>query len=394
MKFKNVYIVDGVRSPIGSFCGSLGSQSAVELGLPLVSALLKRNQLATTGINEVIMGNVLTANNGQAPARQVALKGGLDQGVSAYTINKVCSSGLFSNILGARSIELGVSQVVIAGGIESMSQAPFYLTNYRQGVKLGDQKLVDSVIKDGLWDVYNDFHMGCAGELCAKKYNFSREMQDEFAIESYDRALASMQNKEFENEIVPIEIRLGKKQILVSEDEEPSKLVREKVSQLRPAFDKDGTITAVNASSLNDGSAMLLLASEEAVKKYNLKPRAKIISEGMHSQAPEWFTTAPVTAVNNCIANSGLKKSDFDFFEINEAFSAVALACMKELGLSKDVVNVRGGAVALGHPIGASGARILVTLLNILESKKAKRGIVGICNGGGEATAIAIELIS
>lgn len=386
--------MDGVRSPIGSFCGSLGSKAAVDLGIPLVRELLRRNNLPNTSINEVIIGNVLTANNGQAPARQVALKAGVDQGVSAYTINKVCSSGLFANILGARSIELGISQLILAGGVESMSQAPFYLTNHREGVKLGHQQLIDSVIKDGLWDVYNDFHMGCAGELCAKKYNFTREMQDEFAIESYERALKSIQNKEFENEIVPIEVNLGKKQLIISEDEEPGKLIKEKVSQVRPAFEKEGTITAVNASSLNDGSAILLLASEEAVKKYNLKPRARVLAEGTHSQAPEWFTTAPVTAINNCIRNSGLQKKDFDFYEINEAFAAVVLACMKDLALPKDIVNVRGGAVALGHPIGASGARILVTLLNILESKNAKRGVVGICNGGGEATALAIELIN
>lgn len=393
MKYNKVYIVDAIRTPIGSFCGALATKTSVELGSALVKALISRNNNIVDNVKELIVGCVLSSNLGQAPARQVGIFGGLSNTVSALTINKVCSSGLFANLLGARSIELGISDLVIAGGIESMSNAPHYINQMRMGAKLGDQKIIDSIIKDGLWDVYNNFHMGCAGEMCAKKYNFSREDQDKFAISSYEKSQNAISKGLFKNEILPIEIAVGKSTQLVENDEEPGKLVRDKVSSLKPAFEKDGTITAVNASSLNDGAAMLLLASEEALKKYNLKPRARIIAEATHSHEPEWFTTAPVQAIKKCISNANLTNDKIDFYEINEAFSSVALACQKELSIPESKLNVRGGAVSLGHPIGASGARILVSLLNILESEKAKTGIAGICNGGGEATSLAIELV-
>ena len=393
MRYKNIYLVDAVRTPIGSFCGALAKSTAVELAAPLVKALLERKSLSEDSIDEVIVGSVLTANQGQAPGRQVAVKSGLPDKVSAVTVNKVCSSGLFACMMASRNIMLGISDVVIAGGMESMSQAPFYLPQLRAGAKLGHQTLIDSIIKDGLWDVYNDYHMGCAGELCARTYNFSREAQDDFAIQSYEKALNSIRSGKFKSEIIPIEISSGKSNLIVDQDEEPFKFDKDKAIKLKPSFDSNGTITAANASSLNDGASLLLIVSEGALKKYNLTPRARILSEGCHSQAPEWFTTAPVIAMSKAMESAGLKKDDFKYFEINEAFSAVTMACIKDLSLDAKLVNVRGGAVALGHPIGASGARILCTLLNSLESDGGGRGLVGICNGGGEATALAIETL-
>lgn len=393
MKYNEIYIVDGLRTSIGSFCGQFGKESAVALAVPLVKALLERQKLAGPEIDEVIMGSVLTANQGQAPARQVVIKSGLPISVSALTINKVCSSGLMAILLSARNLYLGISNVAIAGGMESMSQVPHYLPNMRFGAKLGNQEVIDGIIKDGLWDVYNDYHMGCAGELCAKTYNFSREIQDQYALESYERAINAIELGQFKNEILPINIQNGKNTLLVEKDEEPFKLDKDKIGKLKPAFDANGTITPANASSLNDGVAVLMLASEASLKKYGLKPRAKILSEGFHSREPEWFTLAPVDAIKNAIKNSGFKQANFDLFEINEAFSSVALACTKELELDPKTVNIRGGAVALGHPIGASGARIVLSLMNALEQEGKKRGVAGICNGGGEATSIAIELV-
>lgn len=394
MKLENVYIVDALRTPIGSFGGVFQNVSAVQLATSLAKELISRTKLDPHLVNEIILGMVLSGNQGQAPARQVGIFSGLSKSVSALTINKVCSSGLYSGVLASMALELGASELILSGGMENMSQAPYYLENYRQGVKLGEQKLVDSIIKDGLWDVYNNFHMGCAGELCAKTYGYSREAQDEYAIMSYERSLESISKGLFKNEILAQSVSQGKNTTIIDKDEEPQKFNKEKVSQLKPAFQKDGTITAVNASSLNDGAAMLLFASRDAISKYGLKPRAKVLSTAVHSQEPEWFTTAPVKAVQNAIAHAELKKSEIDYYEINEAFSSVAMACGKDLEIDKSKLNIRGGAVSLGHPIGASGARILVTLLNILEAQGGKTGVVGICNGGGEATAMVIEVIS
>lgn len=391
MVYKKVYIVDALRTPLGSFMGSLSSLSASELGVPLVKALIERNKLEPSLISELILGSVLTANQGQAPARQVVIKSGLPVSVSALTVNKVCSSGLMATILGARNIELGVSSVVLAGGAESMSNVPFYVPQMRSGNRLGNTSLIDGIIKDGLWDVYNDYHMGNAGELCAETYKFSREDQDAYAIRSYSRALEAQASGQFKKEILPVKVLSGKVEVEISEDEEPGKFKLDKVSSLKPAFKKDGTITAVNASSINDGASMLLLCSEEVLKKYNLKPRARIISEGLFSQAPEWFTTAPVGAIKNALSGGGLKIQDIDYFEINEAFSSVSMACERDLNIDANKLNIRGGAVSLGHPIGASGARILTSLINVLEDKGGRFGICGICNGGGEASSLLIE---
>ncbi len=391
MVYKKVYIVDALRTPLGSFMGSLSSLSAVDLAVPLVQEILKRSTLDSGAVDELILGAVLTANQGQAPARQVSIKSGLPEKVSALTINKVCSSGLMANVIGARNIELGVSSIVLAGGSESMSNVPYYLPQMRSGARLGDVSAVDGIVKDGLWDVYNDYHMGNAGELCAETYKLSREDQDKFAIQSYERAIEATDKGLLSREILPLKVRAGKVEVDVVVDEEPSKFKPEKISSLRPAFKKDGTITAVNASSINDGASMLLLCSEEALKKYNLTPRARIISEGLFSQAPEWFTTAPIGAMKNALNAAGLKQAEISYFEVNEAFSCVAMACQQELKIDKDKLNVRGGAVSLGHPIGASGARILTTLLHILEDNQSRYGMCGICNGGGEASALIIE---
>jgi len=394
MKYKNVFIVDAVRTPIGSFMGALSGLSAAELAIPLIKEIVSRNKLDPATIKELILGTVLTANQGQAPARQAIIKSGLPNSISALTVNKVCSSGLMANILGARNIELGISDLVLAGGTESMSNVPYYLPQMRMGSRLGDSTAVDGIIKDGLWDVYNNYHMGNAGELCAETYKLSREDQDSYALRSYERAREAQNQDLFKREIVTLKVLSGKTEVEVKEDEEPSKLKPEKVSSLKPVFKKDGTITAVNASSISDGASLFLLCSEEALKKYNLTPRARIISEGFCSQAPEWFTTAPVGAINSVLKNASLTQENIDYIEINEAFSAVSLACQKDLKIDDTKLNVRGGAVSLGHPIGASGARILCTLLHTLEDTKSKYGISAICNGGGEASAVLIENLS
>ncbi len=395
------FIIKALRSPIGSLMGELASLSAVDLSVPVVKELL--SGFGNNGSNEVekniehlIMGNVLGANLGQAPARQVVIKSGLDKKVSALTINKVCSSGLMAVILANQMITSGRAGLIIAGGAESMSNVPYYLPKFRSGNQLGHSQVIDGIIKDGLWDVYNDYHMGMAGELCASKYSFSREDQDAYALESYRRANSAIENGKFANEIVGMLVRSGKSDKLISKDEEPGRLISEKVKTLKPVFSKDGTITAANASSINDGASYLLLASAEKVKEFKLEPIGKIVSTGMHSQEPEWFTTAPVQAIRNCLSAVNQKIENIDLFEINEAFSSVTLACIKELGIEYEKVNIKGGAVSLGHPIGASGARILTTLVHSLrashkEAGKNKLGVVGICNGGGEATSVLVE---
>jgi acetyl-CoA C-acetyltransferase len=335
---------------------------------------------------------VLSAGIGQAPARQAAIFAGVPHAVPATTVSKVCGSGLQAVVFGAKTLALGDAEIVVAGGMESMSNVPYYLREARSGYRMGDGKLIDGMIFDGLWDPYNDFHMGQAGELCAKKYELTRELQDEFAKKSYALAVAAQASGAFAKEIAPVSIAQKKGEpLLVSEDEEPGKGDPSKFSKLRPAFASDGTITAANASSINDGAAALVLASEGAVKRHGLKPLARIVGYGGAAQAPEWFTTAPALAVELTLKKLGLTAKDIDLWEINEAFSCVTMACTRLCGIDPDKVNVRGGAVALGHPIGASGARILVTLLGAMHDRGAQRGLATLCIGGGEAVAVVVE---
>ena len=375
--------------------GGLSSVPTSRLGAQVISALLaevqKNFDVSVEEIEECFMGQVLTAGVGQAPARQAALYGGLAQAVQCTTVNKVCGSGLKAVMLAQDSLSLGRSDVVIAGGQENMSLAPYLLPKVRGGLRLGHGQIEDSVVKDGLWDPYHDFQMGEAGELCAKEYNFSREEQDQFAVESYKKAIRAQKENWFQKEIVPVEVKTKKTSVYVKSDEEPSKALFDKIPKLRPAFQKEGTITPANASKINDGAAVCVLASEKYIKDKKQKPLARLVSQGVFAQAPEWFTTAPVQAIKNCLQNAGMKMEDIDLFEINEAFSVVALAVCKELSISKEKLNVHGGAVALGHPIGASGARILTTLVHALHQHNKKYGVAGICLGGGEAVAVLVE---
>lgn len=389
----NVFLCAAKRTPIGSFQGALASVGAIELATSVLRTILADTKLSPETIDEVIFGCVLSAGLGQAPARQVALGAGLAQKTQAMTINKVCSSGLKAVMLAAQSVRLGETEVAIAGGMESMSQAPYLLPALRGGARLGEAKAVDSIIKDGLWDIYNDFHMGNAAELCAREYAISREAQDAYAMESYTRAQRATAEGHFREEIVPVTVREGKEERLVAFDEEPSKAKLEKIPQLKPAFDKAGTVTAANASSINDGAAAMIVCSERFAAAHGLTPLGRLIEQGSHAQAPEWFTTAPIGAVETLLKRAKLSASDIDLFEINEAFSAVAIACSQGLKLDPSKVNVSGGAVALGHPIGASGARILTTLLHGLRRTGGRRGVAAICNGGGEATAVLVERV-
>ena len=389
-----VYIVGAARTPIGSYLGALSSLPAPRLGAIAIRAAVERAGVASDDVGEVFMGNVLSAGIGQAPARQAAIYGGIPQSVPATTVSKVCGSGLQAVVFGVKTVRLGDANVVVTGGMESMSNVPYYLREARSGYRMGDGKLVDGMIFDGLWDPYNDFHMGAAGELCAKEYGLSREAQDAFATESYRRALAAQQSGAFSAEItaVPVPQRKGDP-LLVSEDEEPGRGDPSKFGKLKPAFTKDGTITAASASSINDGAAALVLASEQAVQDRGLTPLARIVGYGSAAQAPEWFTTAPAAAIAVTLEKLGLKASDIDLWEINEAFSCVPMAVSKLAGVDPERVNVHGGAVALGHPIGASGARILTTLLYAMRDRKAQRGLATLCIGGGEAVAVVIEAV-
>ncbi len=389
-----VYIVGAARTPIGSYLGALSSLPAPRLGAVAIRAAVERAGIVADDVGEVFMGNVLSAGIGQAPARQAAIYGGIPQSVPATTVSKVCGSGLQAVVFGVKTVRLGDASVVVAGGMESMSNVPYYLREARTGYRMGDGKLVDGMIFDGLWDPYNDFHMGNAGEMCAKEYGLSREAQDAFAAESYRRALAAQQNGAFAAEIagVPVPQRKGDA-LLVTEDEEPGRGDPSKFGKLKPAFTKDGTITAANASSINDGAAALVLASEHAVRERGLTPLARIVGYGVAAQAPEWFTTAPAAAIAVTLEKLGLKATDIDLWEINEAFSCVPMAVSKLAGVDPERVNVNGGAVALGHPIGASGARILTTLAYALQAKKARRGLATLCIGGGEAVAVVIEAV-
>ncbi|WP_379092038.1 acetyl-CoA C-acyltransferase [Pedobacter sp. UC225_65] len=388
---RDVVIVAAVRTPVGSFGGSLSGFSATQLGGFAIKAAVAKAGLAPEHIQEVYMGNVLSANLGQAPATQAAKFAGLPD-LPATTVNKVCASGTKAIMLAAQSIALGQNEIVVAGGMESMSNVPYYLDKARNGYRLGHGQITDGLIKDGLWDVYNDYHMGSAAELCAETCNISREAQDNFAIESYKRAQAAQAAGKFSEEIVAVEIKDRKGEItLFSNDEEPAAVKFDKIPGLRPVFKKDGTVTAANASTLNDGAAALVLMSADKAKELGIKPLAKVLAYADAQQAPEWFTTAPSKAIPLALDRAGLTTADVDFFEINEAFAVVSLANNQELNLKESQVNVNGGAVAIGHPLGASGARIVVTLLSVLAQNNAKIGVAGICNGGGGASAIVIE---
>ncbi|MGA9362827.1 MAG: thiolase family protein [Bacteroidota bacterium] len=389
---REVVIASGCRTPIGSFGGALSSMSATRLGAVVVEEAVNRAGLRNGDIDEVIMGCVLTAGLGQAPARQAALFAGLPETVECMTVNKVCGSGLKAVMLAAQSIMLGDADVIVAGGMESMSNAPYLLDKARGGYRMGHGQLIDSMIKDGLWDVYNDFHMGIAGELCAKECGVPREAQDDFSIMSYQRAIEAQKKGLFKDEIVPVKIAgRGGETMTVSEDEEPGKVKFEKIRTLKPAFQKDGTITAANASKINDGAAAVVVMAQEKAKSLGIGPLARIVGFASTAKKPEWFTTAPADVIPKVLKKVGLSLGDIDLFEINEAFAVVNLAVSKILGLDPAKVNVNGGAVALGHPIGASGARILVTLLNAMKQRNARRGLAGICIGGGEASAMVVE---
>lgn len=389
---KEVYIISAVRTPMGSFGGSLKSLSATQLGAAAIKGALSKAGIDAAQVQDVLMGSVIQANLGQAPARQAAKFAGLPNEVNCTTVNKVCASGMKALAQAAQSIRLGDAEIVIAGGMESMSNVPFYVDSIRWGNKYGNTSLIDGLAKDGLTDVYDGKAMGNAAELCAKECGISREEQDSFAIESYKRSQAAWEEGKFNNEIIPVEIPQRKGDpILVTKDEEPFNVKFDKIPTLNPAFTKDGTVTAANASTMNDGAAALVLMSKEKANELGLKPIAKIVSYADAEQAPEWFTTSPALAVPKAVAKAGLKMEDISYWELNEAFAVVGIENSKRMNLDPAKVNVHGGAVSLGHPLGCSGARIIVTLINVLKANNAKFGAAGICNGGGGASAMVIE---
>jgi acetyl-CoA C-acetyltransferase len=393
--FEDVVIVSAVRTPIGKFQGSLSDLSAPELGAIAVREAVKRAGIDPNSVDECLMGNVVSAGLGQNPARQAALKGGLSDKVSAMTINKVCGSGLKTVALGQQAIQTGNSTIVVAGGMESMTNAPYLLPNARKGFRLGDQKVVDSMVHDGLWDVYNDYHMGNTGENVATKYNISREEQDEYALNSHRKAINAMNECRFKDQIVPVELPSKKKgapPVLFTRDESPREDASlEALRGLKPAFKKDGTVTAGNAPGVNDGAAAVVLMSASKAKELGLKPMARIVAQATSGLAPEWVMMTPVETVRELWKKTGWKNEDVDLYEINEAFSVAAIAVTRELGLDLNKVNVNGGAVALGHPIGASGARILTTLLYEMIRRDVHKGIAALCLGGGNAVGLAVE---
>ena len=389
---KEVVIVSAVRTPMGSFGGIFSSIPATKLGSYAIKGAIEKCGIDKEIIDEVFMGNVLQANLGQAPARQAAIEAGLSEKIPCTTINKVCSSGMKSIMIGTQSILSGDNEVVVVGGMENMSLVPHYLSNSRNGQKLGDFKVLDGLVHDGLTDVYNNKHMGLCAETCAKDMSFSREEQDKFAIESYTRSANAWKEKKFNDEIISVEVPQRKgDNLIINEDEEYKKVIIDKIPNLRPVFSKEGTITAANASTINDGASALILMSLEKANELNIKPLAKIISYADAAHEPEWFTTAPANAVEHALKKGEIDKSEVDFFELNEAFSVVGLANMKLLNISSDIVNVNGGAVSLGHPLGSSGSRIVVTLISVLKQNNASIGVAGICNGGGGASAIVIK---
>lgn len=389
-----VVIIEAKRTPIGAFLGSLSSFTAPELGAVVIRALISKTGVAPDIVDEIILGNVCQAGVGQAPARQAAIGAGIDKKARCSTINKVCGSGLKAVSLASDAIALGNAQVIIAGGMESMSNVPYYLTKARTGYKMGDGKLIDGMVFDGLWDPYNKSHMGNCGDFCAGELKITREEQDEYAVLSYKRALSAEVSGAFKDEIIPVEIKDKKGNLtIVDKDEEPPRGKLDKFASLAPAFGKNGTVTVANASSIDDGAAALLLMSKEKAEEMNLKPMAKIISYAEFAQDPMWFTTSPTKAIELALLKVNLKTEDIDLFEINEAFALVAIAAMKELNIPLEKLNVNGGACALGHPIGASGARILVTLLHAMRRRNAKYGAASLCIGGGEANAMIVEMI-
>jgi acetyl-CoA C-acetyltransferase len=391
---KEVVIVSAARTPIGSFLGSLSTVPAPRLGATAIKAALEKGKVDPKLVDQVIMGNVLTAGEGQAPARQALIYAGIPQSTGATTINKVCGSGMQAVSLARNAIIAGESECVVAGGMENMSLAPYLVNDARTGLRMGEKKLVDSMVSDGLWDPYGQVHMGNCAELCAKEYKFSREEQDRFAKQSFERAQAAIKSGAFKAEIAPVPIPQRKGDpLLIDTDEGPAKADFSKMSGLKPVFDKDGTITAANASTINDGAAALVVTSREFADKHGLKPLARIVSTAIHAQAPEWFTTAPVEAMKKALNKAGLKPGDIDLWEVNEAFAVVALAAAKGLEINEAKLNVNGGGISLGHPIGASGARILTTLLYGLQARNAKRGLASLCIGGGEGIAMIVERI-
>lgn len=389
---KEVYIISAVRTPIGSFGGSLKDFTATQLGAIAIKGALEKAGLKPEMVNDVLMGVVLQANLGQAPARQAAKFAGLPDEVNCTTVNKVCASGMKAIAQAAQSILLGDAGIVVAGGMESMSNVPFYIDNMRWGNKYGNSQLIDGLAKDGLTDVYDGKAMGNAAELCASTCNVSREEQDAFAIESYKRSQAAIEAGKFENEVIPVEIPQRKGDpVIFAKDEEPFNVKFDKIASLKGAFQKDGTVTAANASTMNDGAAALVLMSKEKADESGLKPIARIVSYADAEQAPEWFTTTPALAVPKAVAKAGLKMQDISYWELNEAFSVVGIENSRRMKLDPATVNVNGGAVSIGHPLGCSGARIIVTLINVLKQNNAKYGAAGICNGGGGASAMVIE---
>jgi len=388
---KKVVITTAKRTAIGSFNGSLASKSAAQLGSEAIKAVIKESKIDTNRIDEVIMGNVLTAGQGQAPARQAALLSGLPESTECITINKMCGSGLKSVMLAQQAILAGDANIIIAGGQESMTNAPYLLDRARSGYRLGDGTIVDSMIKDGLWDVYNNIHMGSCAEVCAREFKFTREELDEFTINSYKKALDAQKRGIFDDEIVPVKVTNRREELVVDKDEEPGNVKFDKIKNLKPVFEKDGVVTAANAPSINDGAAALLVMGEENAKELGLTPLVEIVAQSSSAKAPIEFTTAPADAIAKVLKKASLSKDDIDLYEINEAFAVVSLAVNKLLGLDPSRINVNGGAVALGHPIGASGARILVTLIHEMKKQNSTFGLASLCIGGGEASALIVK---
>ena len=388
---KEVVIVSYCRTPIGSFGGSLSTVSAPKLGSIAIKGAMDKINIDPNIIDEVYMGNVISSGLGQAPAKQAAIFAGINQNTPCTTINKVCSSGMKAIMIGAQSIQTGENEVVIAGGMENMSSIPFYLSDMRNGKKLGHTKIEDGLLVDGLTDVYDNVHMGVCAELCAAEMNISREEQDQFALKSYQKSTEAWNNGFFKNEITEVKVETRKSEIIINEDDEFKNINLEKFKKLRTVFKKDGTVTAGNASTINDGAAAVIIMSKEKAEELGIKAISKIISYADASQEPKWFTTTPTKALEKALEKASLEKENIDFWELNEAFSVVGIANIKNLGITAEKVNINGGAVSLGHPLGCSGARILVTLLNTLENKNGKMGAAGICNGGGGASAIIIE---
>lgn len=392
-KFKDVFVVSAVRTPVGNFMASLSSLPATRLGAITIEEAIRRANIEKSMVDEVIMGNVLTGGEGQAPARQAAKFAGLPDEVCALTINKVCGSGLKSVMLASQAIMCEDANIVVAGGMESMSSAPYAIPKARAGLRMGNDVVEDLMIKDGLWDVYHQQHMGSFADKAAKEKNISREEQDDFALESYRRSSQAWKNGEFDKEVVPVKVATKKGEIVVKEDDEPKNDKLGGLRSLKPAFNKDGTVTAGNASTINDGAASLVVVGEDTVKRLNLKPIARIVSQASVATSPDWFTVAPIYAIEKVLKRADMKIEDIDYWEINEAFAVVLILAVRRFNLPLDKVNIRGGAVSIGHPIGASGARIITTLLHVMMDRNFKYGLATACIGGGEASAIIFEKV-